>query len=140
MNIFKKCAALILAICMIFCAVGCAEEEYDEYDNFDPVGVLVVDCIYGDKYETQIEDADYAKKMLDKFKELEINTEVEGEIGTAYLYLRFYDKGAATMLIFTIYENGSCCLGEDFTEIYTVTNGVRAYSELCEMYTEYKEN
>ena len=138
MNILKRAIALILVLCLAFCTVGCAgEEKYEEYDNFKPAGVYIVDCISGKQYETHIEDEKYANVMLDAFKELTIDTNTEGEIGAAYLYLRFYDETQSTMLIFTIYDNGSCCLGEDYQEFYTVEDGMQKYIDLCELYEEY---
>lgn len=135
MNSFKKIIVL-LSLSLLLCITGCAE-KYSEYDNFNPSSVYVVDCISGTKYESLIENSKSAKIMLDAFKELKINTEEEGEMGSSYLYLRFYAEDESTMLIFTIYENGSCCLGEDFEEFYTVENGMQAYNDLCSLYGDY---
>lgn len=140
MNCLKKSFALILTVCILLLTVGCGEKSYDEYDNFSPAGVYVIDCINGANYETNIEDADAAEKILSEFKKLDINTSVDGEMSTSYLYLRFYDEEKATFLIFTIYDNGACCLGEDFEEFYTVTGGRQAYIDLCDLYAEYTEN
>ena len=139
MKTLKRIITLVLALCLMLCAVGCGDEKYDAYDNFEPAGVYVIDYIYGSQYDIDIADAEYAQKMLKAFKELDINTTLEGEMGTAYLYLRFYDEDQSTLLIFTIYENGSCCLGEDYEDFYTVTGGRQAYIDLCDLYTAYSE-
>lgn len=136
MNIIKKIIALLIALCFIFCAVGC-EEKYAPYDNFEPAGVLIIDCINGNEYEMNIDDAKFAEKMLNEFKKLDIDTDTEGEVGSSYLYMRFYDESKSTLLIFTIYENGSCCLGEEYEEYYKVINGRQAYIDLVELYESY---
>ena len=137
MNVLKRVITVLLVLCLSVCAVGCAEEKYDEYDNFKPAGVLIMDCLTGKQYETHIDDEKYANIMFNAFEELTIDTKTEGEVGSAYLYMRFYDEDQSTMVIFTIYDNGSCCLGEDFTEYYTVENGRQKYIDLCELYEEY---
>ena len=137
MNIFKKITTLVLTLCLIFCVVGCAE-KYEKYDNFKPTGVYIVDCINGTQYKIDIDDAVYAQIMLDEFKKLDVNTSVEGEIDSSYLYLRFYNEDQSTFIIFTIYENGSCCLGEEFQDFYTVTGGRQAYIDLCNLYESYE--
>ena len=138
MNTFKKIFALLLALCCAFCVVGC-EEKYDKYDDFEPAGVLVVDCINGNQYEKNIDNADFAEDMLNEFKRLDIDTDTDGKMGYSYLYMRFYDENQSTFLIFTIYDNGSCCLGEEYYDFYTVTNGRQAYIDLCEFYESYSE-
>lgn len=136
MNCFKKIFALLLVLCLAFCIMGC-EEEYDAYDNFEPSGVLIVDCLSGNQYKTNIDDADFAKSMFDEFEKLNIDTATEGEMGSSYLYMRFYNEKQDTFLIFTIYDNGSCCLGEEYYDFYTVTDGRQAYVDLCEFYESY---
>lgn len=136
MNAFKKIITLLLMLCLMLCAIGC-EEKYDAYDNFEPAGVVIVDCISGNEYETNIDNADFANEMLGEFKKLNIDTTTEGEIGSAYLYMRFYNQDQSTFLIFTIYDNGSCCLGEEYQDFYTVTDGRQAYIDLCEFYESY---
>ena len=138
MKIFRKTITLILAICLSVCFAGCTEEVYSDYDNFEPAGVYIVDLIGGTKYPTEITDAEYAQKIFDAFDALEINTEEEGEMDVSYLYLRFYNADKSTLVIFTIYENGSCCLGEEFDEFYKVTDGRQAYIDLCELYEAYE--
>ena len=135
----KKIVALLLAVALCFCVVGCGiEEEYADYDNFEPAGVYIVDLIGGEKYKTHIEDADFAKKLFDEFDKLEVKTDEEGQIDAAYLYLRFYNEDLSTYIIFTIYENGSCCLGEEFEDFYMVENGRQAYIDLCNLYESYE--
>lgn len=134
MKITKKIIALLLSLCFVFCMAGCA----DEFDGFDPVGLRVVDCIRGTQYETNIDDEDMAKQLWEKFKSLDIDTETPSEMGTSYLYLCFYNEDQSTLGIFTIYDNGACCLGEDFETFYTVNDGMNAYMELCDIYTSYE--
>lgn len=138
MNTLKKIITLLLTLCLMLCVVGCAE-KYEPYDNFKPAGVLIVDCLNGVEYETHIDDAAYANTMLRAFKELNIDTTTEGEVGSSYLYMRFYNEDQSTLLIFTIYENGSCCLGEEYEDFYTVIDGRQAYIDLCELYESYSE-
>lgn len=138
MKILKKYIAIILTLGLMLCLVGCSE-RYDAYDNFNPAGVLIVDCLNGVQYETDIDDADFADKMLSAFKKLNIDTSTEGEIGTAYLYMEFYDEDKSTLLIFTIYDNGSCCLGREYEEFYTVEDGRQKYIDLCEFYEAYDD-
>lgn len=138
MNTLKKSIALFAAIFLTLFSVGCSE-KYDDYDSFKPAGVYIVDRIGDEKYETDIDNADYAQKMLDEFKKLNIDTDTEGEMGSAYLYMRFYDENEDTFLIFTIYENGSCCLGEDYEDFYKVTDGRQKYIDLCDLYSSFEE-
>lgn len=141
MNILKKTLAVAMALVLCFCVIGCEDDvSYPDYDNFEPAGVYINDFIGGEHYKTDIEDAEFAQKMFDKFDSLEINTEKQGEIDAAYLYLRFYNQDKSTLIIFSIYENGSCCLGEQFgkDEIYTVENGRQAYIDLCSLYESYE--
>ena len=139
MNICKKIVTLMLAMALCFCIVGCGEEsEYPDYDNFEPAGVYIVDLIGGEKYKKNIDDPEFAKTMFEAFDALEVKTEEEGEIDAAYLYLRFYNADLSTYIIFTIYENGSCCLGEEFKDFYKVENGRQAYIDLCELYESYE--
>lgn len=134
MKEIKKIIALLLMLCFMFCMTGCK----DEFDNFDPVGLRVVDCIRGTQYETEIDDEDMADQLWEKFKSLDIDTETPSEMGTSYLYMCFYSEDQSTLAIFTIYDNGACCLGEDFETFYTVNDGVAAYMELCDIYTSYE--
>lgn len=136
MKIFKNVFAIVLSLSLIFCMVGCSEG--DEYDNFVPAGVCVVESINGAEFETMVEDAAVAQKMWDIFDDLMIDTDQRGEIGSAYLYMCFYNEDQSTLAIFTIYENGSCCLGEDFATFYTVDDGADIFVELCDIYTEYE--
>lgn len=136
MKTLKKFTALLLGVCLIFCFVGCGDSD-DAYDNFKPVGVEVIDCVRGDNYEVNIEDEDTAKELWSLYKSLEINEDSTAEMGTSYLYLRFYNKDASVEAIFTIYENGACCLGTEYETFYTVTGGSAAYIDMCEIYEMY---
>ena len=139
MSIFRKTVAVVLALCLCFCLAGCLEEEYyADYDNFEPAGVYIVDLIGGEKFTTDIDDPEFAQTMFDAFDKLEIDTNKEGEMDVSYLYLRFYNEDYSTLIIFTIYENGSCCLGEEFKDFYKVKDGRQAYIDLCELYESYE--
>ena len=138
MNNLKRVIAVIMSVCLMLCFVGCGEG--DEYDNFDPVGVRVVESIGGTQFETVIDDEKITKKMWNTFDNLVIDTESRGEMGSSYIYMCFYNEDQSTLGIFTIYENGACCLGEDFERFYTVTDGEEIYMELCDIYTSYNAN
>lgn len=134
MKIFKNVLVIVISACLLLCMVGCG----DEYDNFKPVGVRVVESIAGSQYETLIDDAKTAQKMWKVFDTLVIDESTTAEMGTAYIYMCFYNEDQSTLGIFTIYENGVCCLGEDFKTFYTVEDGVNVYLELCDIYTAYE--
>lgn len=133
MNILKKVTALILTFCIAFCLLGCG----DEYSKFSPSGVEIVDRLNSSQYEYQIDDEETAEKMWKMYKGLEIYENSEAELGEAYLFMRFYNKDGSTEAVFTIYENGSCCLGYDYDTLYTVEDGRSAYMEFCELYESY---
>lgn len=135
MKILKNITALIVGLCLMLCCIGCG----DEYDNFKPVGVQIVESIGGLQYETLIEDEKITKEMWSIFESLNIDTETEAKMGSSYLYMCFYNEDQSLLGIFTIYENGACCLGEDFTTFYTVTDGREVYLDLCDIYTAYEE-
>ncbi len=136
MKILKNTVVLILSICLLLTFVGCAEKK-DEYDSFEPVGVTVVESIGSTQYETSIDDKEIAQKMWNVFANLELNLDERGEMGSSYIYMCFYNEDQSTLAIFTIYENGDCCLGEDFSNFYTVYNGEDVYMELLDIYTDY---
>lgn len=136
MKNLKSAFAILLSMCLMLCMVGCGAG--DEYDNFVPAGVSIVESIGGAEFETLVEDATLAQQMWDKFDDLTIDTTQRGEVGSAYLYMCFYNTDKSTLAIFTIYENGSCCLGEDFETFYVVENGENIFVELCDMYTDYE--
>lgn len=135
MKVFKNIIALVLTVCLVVGLTGCGG---DEYDNFEPVGVQVVECIGGSQYETLIEDKEIAQKMWNTFQNINIDTDTEAEQGYSYLYMCLYNEDQSVLAIFTIYENGACCLGEDFQTFYTVTDGRDVYLDLCDIYTSYE--
>ena len=51
MKILKNLLTIVISVCLVFSLVGCGA---DEYDNFDPVGVRVVESISGTQFETLI--------------------------------------------------------------------------------------
>ncbi len=134
MKKIKSFFAIVLTLSLMFSIVGCAG---DEYDRFEPIGVQVIESIAGIQYEVKIDDPKIVKKMWSKFDLLTIDTEKEAEMGSAYLYLCFYDEAQSTLGIFTIYNNGVCCLGEDFETFYTVDDGEQVYLDFCDIYTDY---
>ncbi len=136
MNKVKKLISIIIVFIMLFCISGCGVNN----GGFSPVGVKVVESIGGTHYETLIDDEETAKKMWKTFDSLIIDTEEKGEMGSSYLYMCFYDENQTSLGIFTIYENGTCCLGEDFENFYTVSDGKSIYSELCDIYTSYEKD
>lgn len=134
MKNLKKITLLLLCVCLAVCMVGCGG---DEYDNFKPAIVEIVDNLGGDRYEYVVEDERLAKEMWEKFDSLSIIEDNSAQVGSSYLYLEFYNKDKSTKAIFTIYENGSCCLGDDYETFYAVEGGRTAYVELCEIYETY---
>lgn len=122
-----------MVACVMLCFAGCG----DEYDNFKPAGVYIIDYISGTQYEYIVDDQETAEKMWKYFDKLEIYENEEAEIGGAYLFMKFYNKDGSTEAIFTIYENGSCCLARDYETLYTVENGRSAYIDLVEIYESY---
>lgn len=131
----KKITAIILCICMLVAFVGCGQK--DEYDTFEPVGVTVVES-YGDSHlETNIDDEELTQKMWNVFDTLTLDLNQRGEMGSAYIYMCFYNEDQSTLGIFTIYENGVCCLGEDFSTFYVVNDGEDIYMEIYNLLTSY---
>lgn len=135
MKILKNTVILIISLCLLFNCVGCGQE--DELDSFEPVGVTVVESIGTTQFETNIDDPKIAKKMWDVFANLDINLDERGEMGSSYIYMCFYNEDQSTLAVFTIYENGVCCLGEDFSSFYKVYNGEDIYMQLLDIYTDY---
>ncbi len=138
MKNIKSLISIFVIICLCFCMAGCGEK--DEFENFDPIGVRVVENAAGVQYETNIDDKAVTQRLWNRFIDLDIDEDEEGEMGSAYIYLCFYDDSETTLGVFTIYENGSCCLGEDFDTFYVVEDGVQVYLDLSEIYTEYTNN
>lgn len=135
MKTTKVILSLIMVLCLSFCMTACGET--DEFDGFDPVGVLIIEKLNGQQIDTNIEDKKTTQKLWDMFKELDINDEEDGKMGSAYVYMRFYDEDVNNIAVFTIYDNGSCCLGEEFDVFYSVTEGTKAYLDFYDVYTEY---
>ncbi len=134
MKKIKLAVSVILAFCLMLCLLGCAET--DEFEGFDPIGVRVVENVSGVTYQTDIDDKEYVDKLWNKFKRLDTDDYEDGEMGSSYIYMCFYDA-EQTLAVFTMYNNGSCCLGEDFKTFYAIKNGVQAYLDFCEIHTEY---
>ena len=69
--------ALAVCICFVGCSTG---SGYDDYDDFEPAGVYIIDLIGGTKYPTNIDNPKFAQTMFDAFESLEIDTNTEGKI------------------------------------------------------------
>lgn len=135
MKKIKIIFSILLAIGLLICTAGCAEA--DDFNGFDPTAVRVVEKAEGVQYDTTIEDKEVTQKLWNRFKEIDISEEPDGTIGSAYIYLCFYNDNDSRLGVFTLYDNGSCCLGEDFNTLYTVANGRETYLDLCDIYDEY---
>lgn len=135
MKILKNTLIFILSVCLLITFVGCGET--DEYDNFEPAGVYIVESIGGTQFETDISDKKIAEKLWKTFDNLYIDIDQRGRMGSSYIYMCFYSKDQSTLGIFTIYENGACCLGEDFENLYVVQDGAEAYLDFLKIYTDY---
>ncbi len=138
MKKIRLALSALLAVCLTICLFGCSEPiESDGLDGFNPVGVVVVEKTAIGSYETQIDDLEVTQQLWERFRELEIVEDYSATMGSAYVYLCFYDESQNNLGIFTIYDNGSCCVGENFTTFYTVEDGVQAYLDfgnICEEY------
>ena len=69
-----------------------------------------------------------------------IDYDTEGEMGTEYIYVAFFDDQTDDYGVFTLYSNGSCCLAEEFDVFYSVKNGEKIYQKLLEYYEQLPEN
>lgn len=131
MKVFTKIVAVLMAICMFVCLVGCTKEV----DNsFVPAGVYVIDYINETEYKYVIDDPEATAKIWQKYATLTMTEDATAEIDTSYLLLRFYNEDVSEEVVFTIYQNGTCCLGRNYDELYKVENGRTAYVELVELY------
>ncbi len=140
MKIIRLAISVLLAISLTLCLFGCSELPADDgLDSFEPVGVVVVERTAFGSYKTQIDDLETTQKLWERFRELEIKEDTSATKGSAYVYLCFYDESQNNLGIFTIYDNGSCCVGENLTTFYTVENGVQAYLDFGNIYKEYYE-
>lgn len=136
MKKLKNIIAIVLSLCIVFCVTGCSEET-DPYDNFKPIGVYVVENMGSRQFESHIEDKELTQKMWQVVDKLNIDETKRGSMGSAYIYMCFYDENESTLGIFTIYENGSCCVGEEFENFYTVVDGENVFMEFYNLYTSY---
>lgn len=139
MKTVKKLSAILLIFVLTLSFVGCSEN--DELANFKPTGVRVVQSVNGVTEEDTFDDADFAQKLWDTYRDLEISEEATGEMGESYFYMCLYDESMTTLGVFAIYENGSCCYESDNFEVfYTVENGEEKYEKFVEIYSEYADN
>lgn len=132
MIFLKKIVASLLAACMIVSIAGCGGKTVEK--TFVPAGVYIVDYINQKEYKYIIDDKEVATELWQKYATLEFAEDTTAEVGASYLLLRFYNEDVSEEVLFTIYENGSCCLGRDYDTVYKVENGRTAYVELVEIY------
>lgn len=132
MNFLKKIATVLLVACMTVSLIGCGEKEVN--NTFTPAGVYIVDYINSKEYKYIIDDPEVAAQMWQKYSTLNIIEDETAQVDASYLFLRFYNEDVSAEVIFTIYENGTCCLGRDYQTLYKVENGRTAYVELVEIY------
>ncbi len=131
----KSLISIILIFCFALSLAGCAE------DDFKPTGITVVENINGIKYEYPIENEAAVKKLWDKIADIEYDEEEAlGTKGSSYYYFYFYNADKDKRLIFTIYDNGSFCLDEEFDKLYVMSDGVQLYLDLEEMCKPYKKD
>ena len=126
MKTLKKVAIILLVVCMSVCFFGCG----DEFDRFKAAGVYIIDYTGGNQYTYIIDHATDANAILDKVKELKYEEDETAQPSTSYLLFRFYNDDVSKEVLFTIYDNGTCCL----SRVYTVEKGKTAYIELARMY------
>lgn len=144
MNSIKKLLALVMSLCLVFCLIGCAEE--DALENYKFSGVQIVECIGGTEYKETINDEKFAQDLWDIYLDIEIDESTPAEAGTAYFYMCLYtdeyldgDNVTGDLGVFAIYENGACCFEDDnFEVLYTVKDGEDVYNKFVECYTNYQ--
>lgn len=136
MNCLKKIIVLLLVCCTAFCCVGCGDRlvRGDTNYDLDIAGVYIEDYTGGRRYRYLIDDAKEAKQIFDAYLDLKIKDDPSAKAGASYITFRFYNEDVSEEALFTIYENGSCCIGRDYDTFYTVEKGRTAYMDLAELY------
>ena len=133
MKLLKKSVAIIMILCMVLSFAGCSKTTYS---NFDPSYAYLVDAINGETYEYEILSEEVVDEMWTIFQNLELEESDTAEKGEAYVLIKFYDKDENTIM-FTIYNNGTCCLNRDYDVFYSSENGRSAYADLSKIFETY---
>lgn len=133
MKILKKALVIIMVLCMVLSFAGCAKVTYD---NFDSKYAYLIDAINGETYEYEILSEEVVDEMWEIFQGVELEESDTAEIGEAYILIKFYDENENTIL-FTVYNNGTCCLNRDYDVLYASENGRTAYADLSKIFETY---
>ena len=131
MKYFKKIVAVLLVASMCISLVGCTKEVSN---SFVPAGVYIIDYINETEYKYVIDDVEATATIWQKYATLTMSEDDTAQIDTSYLFLRFYNEDLSEEVVFTIYQNGTCCLGRNYDQLYKVENGRTAYVDLVELY------
>ncbi|MBQ2933949.1 MAG: hypothetical protein IJE02_05015 [Clostridia bacterium] len=131
MKYFKKIVAVLLVASMCISLVGCTKEVGN---SFVPAGVYIIDYINETEYKYVIDDVEATATIWQKYATLTMSEDDTAQIDTSYLFLRFYNEDLSEEVVFTIYQNGTCCLGRNYDQLYKVENGRTAYVDLVELY------
>ncbi len=133
MKTTKSVILTVVAIFMIF-AVGCGS------DGFKPTNLEMEIAGNTDYTATKIcSDKKTTEKVWSLCTDILIDYDAEGEMGTEYIYVAFFDDDVKEYGVFTLYSNGSCCLAEDFDTFYKVKGGEKLYEKLFDYYKDLPE-
>lgn len=133
MKKLKSAAIMLIAVCM-FLITGCGDEFTPTSMEFDIVGNSTYSA-------TKVcDDQKLTREVWKLCTDVIIDYDTEGEMGTEYIYVAFFDDQTDDYGVFTLYSNGSCCLAEEFDVFYSVKNGEKIYQELLEYYEQLPEN
>lgn len=126
----KKLSVIFLTVLMIF-AVGCAEE-------FEPASVQIEYGVDKGYFNVKESDSELTVREIWKYyeDEIEVTEKVDSDKVYPYIYLRFFDEDKKKSVILTVFDDGTCCIGDDMETTYTVTNGRNVYLQLCEFYED----
>ena len=140
MRILKNAVLILLVLTSAFCFIGCDKRGERgaslSLDDFVVDNVYIEDYTGGRRYRYLVEDPDEAKAIFDKCTDLEFYEDPEAVVGASYILFRFQNKEVTKKVYFTIYENGTCCISDDYKTLYTIEKGRSAYIDLATMYEE----
>lgn len=129
-----KAIAITLVVVFTLLASGCGET------NFSPNSMEMEQHASGvDVVVKASNDKKLTKNVWNLCTNVVIDETTEGEMGAEYIYVAFFSDKTKDYAVFTLYSNGSCCLGEEFDVFYEVKNGKEIYDELLEYYNECPE-
>lgn len=133
----RKAKSLILAFIAVLTvfAVGCTNS-----DEFMPTNLEMKTA--GNSEYTAVKvctDEKTVKKIWSLCTDILIDYDTEGEMGTEYVYVAFFDDDVNEYGVFTLYNNGSCCLAEDFDTFYKVKGGENLFEKLFDYYKQLPE-